>query len=444
MHGFLRQSTASQTRSIGPFVDDGDFKTLENALSIANTDILLKKNGAASAAKNSGGATADGSGGMYSLTFDATDTATVGELMGSVKVAGALVVFFKFTVLEEAVYDAQFAASAAGYQIPIWSSASATVNLSGTTVANLTNLPAMPTDWLTSTGLAASAVTEIQSGLATASALAATTAFIDTEVAAIIATLGTPAGASVSADLLVIDNLVDDLESRLTSGRASNLDNLDATVSSRLASGSYSAPPSAATISSQVNSDLTTAHGSGSYQTATGFSTHSAADIWSVTTRRLSDGTNIVLAKGTGITGFNDLDAVAVRTALGLASANLDTQLSGIAGDVSSTETEVAAILAAIGTPSNLGSGATLAANAADIEGIVDGFFTDPIAEPATYREAGETGSLAQILYELTAGQSRSSFTGLERTLYKLDGVTAAMVLLYDAESPTSVEEIAL
>lgn len=51
---------------------------------------------------------------------------------------------------------------------------------------------------------------------------------------------------------------------------------------------------------------------------------------WASTTRLLTAGTNIVLAKGTGITGFNDLDAAGVRTALGLSSANLDTQLSGI------------------------------------------------------------------------------------------------------------------
>lgn len=42
---------------------------------------------------------------------------------------------------------------------------------------------------------------------------------------------------------------------------------------------SYSAPPSAATISTQVASDLATAHGAGSWATATGFSTHSAADV---------------------------------------------------------------------------------------------------------------------------------------------------------------------
>lgn len=115
MPTYLRQSTAAQVRTIGPFVDDTDFKTLENALTINNTDILLKKNGGASAAKNSGGATADGSGGLYAVTWDATDTATVGELSYSVKVAGALVVFGSYFVVEEAVYDMLYAASAIGY-----------------------------------------------------------------------------------------------------------------------------------------------------------------------------------------------------------------------------------------------------------------------------------------------------------------------------------------
>lgn len=50
--------------------------------------------------------------------------------------------------------------------------------------------------------------------------------------------------------------------------------------------------------------------------------------VWSVGTRLLTAGTNIALAKGTGVTGFNDLDAAGVRTAVGLASANLDTQLA--------------------------------------------------------------------------------------------------------------------
>lgn len=114
MSSFLRQSTASQSRAIGPFLDTNDADTAMTGLTIANTDIQLIVNGGASATKNSGGAT-HRSNGTYGITFDATDTATVGELEVSVKVAGALPVFKTFWVLEAAVYDAFFAASAPGY-----------------------------------------------------------------------------------------------------------------------------------------------------------------------------------------------------------------------------------------------------------------------------------------------------------------------------------------
>lgn len=43
-------------------------------------------------------------------------------------------------------------------------------------------------------------------------------------------------------------------------------------------------------------------------------SSHSAADIWAVGTRLLTAGTNIVLAKGTGVTGFNDIAAGTAMT----------------------------------------------------------------------------------------------------------------------------------
>lgn len=53
--------------------------------------------------------------------------------------------------------------------------------------------------------------------------IAAILAAVDTEIAAIITTLGTPAGASLAADLVTIDNFVDDLESRLSSTLAAKL-----------------------------------------------------------------------------------------------------------------------------------------------------------------------------------------------------------------------------
>jgi hypothetical protein len=114
VNGYLRQNTAAQTRLLGPFVDATDFKTPETALTIANTDIRLSANGAAFVNKNSGGATHRGDG-MYFATWNATDTATVGELAYVINVAGALLVFGTYTVLEEVVYDALFGAGADGY-----------------------------------------------------------------------------------------------------------------------------------------------------------------------------------------------------------------------------------------------------------------------------------------------------------------------------------------
>lgn len=114
MNGYLRQSTASQSRLIGAFIDETDFLSPLTGLTIANTDIKLRANGTTLANKNSGGGTHQVNG-MYSVTWDATDTANVGELFYSVVVAGALPVFGSYVVLEEAVYDALFAASAPGY-----------------------------------------------------------------------------------------------------------------------------------------------------------------------------------------------------------------------------------------------------------------------------------------------------------------------------------------
>lgn len=113
MDGFLKQSTASQVRALGPFVDDTDGATAETGLTIANTDIRLKKNGGNFAAKNSGGGTHDELG-YYDVTFDATDTNTVGPLKVVCKMAGALVVEKNYWVLEEAIFDALFGASATG------------------------------------------------------------------------------------------------------------------------------------------------------------------------------------------------------------------------------------------------------------------------------------------------------------------------------------------
>lgn len=132
----LREDTASQIEPIGPFVDtSGDPVT---NLTIANTDVMLSKAGAAFAAKNSGGCTHDsGAPGMYLCTFNATDSSTVGGLTIYVKMTGALPVYHTARVVEEAVFDACCAASAApATPATIWSYSGGRTITGGTVTTN--------------------------------------------------------------------------------------------------------------------------------------------------------------------------------------------------------------------------------------------------------------------------------------------------------------------
>jgi hypothetical protein len=81
------------------------------------------------------------------------------------------------------------------------------------------------------------------------------------------------------------------------------VDNLDATISSRLATSGYTAPPSAASNASAVRTELTTELG------------------------RIDVATSTRLASASYTA---PLDAAGTRTAMGLASANLDTQLADL------------------------------------------------------------------------------------------------------------------
>lgn len=215
---FLRQST-SQIIRFGPFLDSTDGVTAETALTIAQADMQLSKDGAAFAQKNTTGNATHDADGWYSTTLDTTDTATVGELYMQVNVSGALPVWVRYWVIEESTYDALYGAAAAGFNssglvtlaavthtgavIPTVSTltghtaqtgdsfarlgAPAGASISAdiadvptvaefnartllaadyfdpavdavATVTNLTNLPAIPANWLTSAGIAASAL----------------------------------------------------------------------------------------------------------------------------------------------------------------------------------------------------------------------------------------------------------------------------------------------
>ena len=108
---FLKQSTAYTFR-FGPFLDDTDGKTAETGLTISQADVRLSKNGGNFAQKNESSSSSHDEIGYYIVVLDTTDTNTVGELLVAVHESGALPVFKTFQVVEEAIYDAVFAASA--------------------------------------------------------------------------------------------------------------------------------------------------------------------------------------------------------------------------------------------------------------------------------------------------------------------------------------------
>ncbi len=111
----LKYNSASQEIPLGQFLDSTDGNTEEGALTINNTDIKLWKAGATTVAnKNSGGATHI-SNGIYYATLDATDTNTYGPLVIFVHVAGALAVRLECVVMEANAYDALYAALGTGH-----------------------------------------------------------------------------------------------------------------------------------------------------------------------------------------------------------------------------------------------------------------------------------------------------------------------------------------
>lgn len=112
------------------------------------------------------------------------------------------------------------------------------------------------------------------------------------------------------------DSIAADVRTELTT----ELGRIDVATSTRLASASYTTPPTVG----QIDTQLSGTHGAGSWATATGFST---------------------------------LDASGVRTAVGLASANLDTQLSTIDTVVDAVQAKTDNLPA---SPAAVGSAMTL------------------------------------------------------------------------------------
>ena len=105
--GILKQSTTA-TLAVGKFVDSTDGVTAETALTIAQADVRLSKNGGAFAQVNESTSASHMENGYYSKPVDATDTNTAGLLTVAVQPSGALPVRHDYLVWPANIYDSFF------------------------------------------------------------------------------------------------------------------------------------------------------------------------------------------------------------------------------------------------------------------------------------------------------------------------------------------------
>ncbi len=99
----LKQSTAV-TVLIGPAINAAN-GTPNTGLSIAQSDVLLSKNGGDPAIKNAAGGGTHKANGDYAVSFDATDTGTLGSVKLTCYKAGCLPVIEYFEVITAEEWD---------------------------------------------------------------------------------------------------------------------------------------------------------------------------------------------------------------------------------------------------------------------------------------------------------------------------------------------------
>lgn len=319
---WLKQSTAT-TVPIGPLVDDTDGKTAETAVSIVQATVRLSKNGGSFAQKSASGTQSHMENGWYALSLSTTDTNTLGTLTIAVAGSGALPVFRTCMVLPAGVWDALFGAGTLDVNVSSMSNNVVTnAAIASNAIANAQLATgAITADTIAANSIGASelasdAVTEIQSGLATSAQIGTNGANLT----------GVPWNSAWDAE--VQSEVQDAIE-------ANHLDHLLA--------ADYD-PASKPGVSTALLNELVESDGGVSRFTA-----------------------NALEQAPTGGGGGGGLDAAGVRAAVGLASANLDTQIGTLA-----TASELTTLTNRVGTPSNLGGGATVAANLADIESQTD------------------------------------------------------------------------
>lgn len=233
----LRQSTAV-TIQLGPFLDPSNGVTEETGLTPA---VELSKAGAAFAARGSSGSVSHDAEGWYRVPLDATDTGTLGRLIAKAHdSANHLPVWAEFTVVPAAVYDA-LVAGTDRFNAELDSTVAQADAEAGAAAA------------ITAYGPPTNAQMEARTLLAASYGTATNQTAILGYVDCLPATWTIPGTLTAQQVWEYATRALTDKAGFTLSGTITTLDAL--------------------------NTSLSSTHGADSWATATGFSTHSAADV---------------------------------------------------------------------------------------------------------------------------------------------------------------------
>lgn len=196
-------------------------------------------------------------------------------------------------------------------------------------------------------------------------------------------TLGTAGAGLTAIPVIAHVALVDTVTTATTVTNLTNAPtagDLTATMKTSVTTAATAATPVAASVSGAVGSVTGNVGGNvvGSVGSIASFGTlvaDIATAVWSAVTRVLTAGTNIVLAKGTGLTGLTDLAASSILSdATPFAGASIAAikaktdNLTATPADETLIISATNAIMTRLGTP----AGASLAADLVEIEGETD------------------------------------------------------------------------
>lgn len=350
---YLRYNTASQEIPLGRFVDSTDGDTEETGLSIANTDIKLWKTGATTlASKNSGGATHVANG-VYYCVLDATDTDTLGPMVVYTHPTGALACELHCVVLPAMVYDAMVAGSDVlqADVTQIGGSAVSTssaqlgvnvVNFGGSAGTFASGRPEVNATHLAGTDVTAAGAQPYlgildqgtaQSATASTLVLRSAAAFADDELNGAIAVI--TGGSAGVGQVRVITDYVSSTDTATISP------DFTTTPSGTVTYKVFAAPPAP------------TASGSLPQVTVAEILQAALADLFNTdsgTTYASAVAGSVVAEIADNAVGAAGLDAAGVRSAVGLASANLDTQLAGLDTKIGTPVADLATDIAGVGT----------------------------------------------------------------------------------------------